>query len=543
MVDELPGGLGPGVPQEDLKEGADYEVLIGATNVAEHEIRPDHRVISTGEPYYPSRGGYSANTVSYSQPIRDYYSHSQPSRDYYSHAEPYSYHDGYQAEYSVASPPTIGPATTTKVYYQDEFGNRIPGPGETKEEAEEEESHLHSSSSNYHQDEDEDDEPGVSKPHPVAYSSSSHRPVDYRGARSYDEPSGPHPVAYSPATHRPVYSQDTGVYSQETGVYSARSGHQSSIGNRSMALDSEVFDRLSQPKKSSKGPKEKEVPAKARVPNSERQSTMERLTTPKQRSAPEEECFDPNLRTVYRKMDPEDLDQFVYRMYAPYKNPTNKRDVYDEQKAMEKKLQKLRSSPPRGRPDMDFSRASPGFDASPKDHGVRPPTKLPANIKAEAHDRLYQQAAAHREKRKLLQNEKFEQEAPHTGSRKLTPSQLQELLRHLSQNPPPPQYEHEGYIGDKILTEEQANQMVKRLSTRPPKPSPPPMEQKRQRKLDEYEQEALVERLSIRPARLGDPPVHEDPDNRRRTGPEEWKYFAQPAPIPPIKDAKPTSHR
>ena len=102
---------------------------------------------------------------------------------------------------------------------------------------------------------------------------------------------------------------------------------------------------------------------------------IERLLQPRPHYEHDAESYDPNLRTVYRKMRPEEEEEFVYRMYEPYKNSIPRRDVYDERKAFEKRMQNFRVPEERGKPTMYFGKTTGSFE-DPLDLKPHPPARL-----------------------------------------------------------------------------------------------------------------------------------------------------------------------
>jgi hypothetical protein len=261
------------------------------------------------------------------------------------------------------------------VYYLDEFGNRISGPGALTE------------------------------------------------AMEYD--SWPFPAVTG-------YSASPKKRSSRSGTKSP--GRRSSRSRSHSTGAPEVWDRLSAPKKTpeSEHYRRRQPPQRS---DSERQEVIERLLQPRPHYEHDAESYDPNLRTVYRKMRPEEEEEFVYRMYEPYKNSIPRRDVYDERKAFEKRMQNFRVPEERGKPTMYFGKTTGSFE-DPLDLKPHPPARLSEEQKKQTHDRLYEQAQAHRAKLQLREQEKIAQDNPKDRSKKLSPSDFKLMQERLA-NPPP----------------------------------------------------------------------------------------------------------
>jgi len=271
---------------------------------------------------------------------------------------------------------------------------------------------------------------------------------------------------------------------------------------------------------------------------------VDRLLTPRRRYRDDyddgyyNEPFDPSLRTVYRKMDQQDLDEFVNRMYTPYKNSVPRRDIYDEKKALEKKVNALRDERPKGRPNMVFKR---GKDEKEEKASEGKAVVLPEHVKQEAHNRLYQAAAKHDAKLQALAHGKLmEDMGPGIGfNKKLKRAEEENLLARLRQKES--NYTPTDDKPPKILTRDDEERMLAKLYV-PKKAEEPPQDPELgrirnyqgkvrtdiPRKLDPESQEAQLAKLLDpirRPKHWGPIPDLNELEKKKKMGAPEFRVL------------------
>jgi len=273
----------------------------------------------------------------------------------------------------------------------------------------------------------------------------------------------------------------------------------------------------------------------------DRLSSKERILAPKADYGrdPEEEGFDPNLRTVYRKMSPEDLDNFVYRMYAPYKHSAPRRDIYDEKKELEKRSYAFRDEIPANKPPMDF-RKEPRYEDDEDDEWVdhEPLRMSEAEIEA-AHLRLYEAAQRQREKQNRVEEsrQKVEAAPPPTCSRKLNAEELKAMKERLTKpRRPPPQDEGPRIIGSNPVKKDDMEKNIERWTKIPPHSQGPEMPgacEKKKIKVSYDSYKKLMEKLMTpnererewrkhNPVQLGAKRMEEE-KKAKGERPPEWK--------------------
>lgn len=182
----------------------------------------------------------------------------------------------------------------------------------------------------------------------------------------------------------------------------------------------------------------------------------------------EEAEFDPNLRTVYRKMTPEELDMFVYRMYAPHKHSAPRRDIYDEHRELVRRMNTFRDDDvPSDKPPMQFSKnAAASYDVD-SDEDDRPlaPLVLSRAEKEEAHQRLYA-AALRKEERQRLAQEEYHRNQRTVGTIKMNPEEqktMQERLYQKRKPPPEPFVDLSKIKGGKPVPKPHMDALIERL--------------------------------------------------------------------------------
>lgn len=258
--------------------------------------------------------------------------------------------------------------------------------------------------------------------------------VDEYGNRVPDPESAATEYYESPRKSSVTHSQ--GHHSRA----SSRSGSPSRARSRS---GGDLWDRLAQPRTT---PRRQQEPQSARkrstLSEDEREEIRDRLLQPRTPYEVDydEADFDPNLRTVYRKMTPEDLDHFVYRMYAPHKHSAPRRDIYDEKKELERRMNTFRDDIPVNKPPMSF-RGDP-YERDEDDEEMWDGKKLSVQEKEELHKRLFEASKVKQERQKLREEEyqrKLAGECQSAG--KLTKKRQAELYERVSRMKGPPKPE------------------------------------------------------------------------------------------------------
>lgn len=114
-------------------------------------------------------------------------------------------------------------------------------------------------------------------------------------------------------------------------------------------------------------------------------------------------------------MTPEDLDMFVYRMYAPHKHSAPRRDIYDESMQAKKRANTFREEVPENKPPMDFRLRSPALDEVYDDDSFREHHQLTEGEREEVFKRVHEAGMKQRERQaqRIAQKENQERLAAH----------------------------------------------------------------------------------------------------------------------------------